>query len=76
MCFSRITLKFNECDTPALLLDMEVAERNIKRMGEYFRDKKVHHRPHVKVHKSPILAQKQIGQVRTGSLAQNSAKRR
>ena len=60
MCFSRITLNFSECDTPALLLDMEVAERNIKRMGEYFRDKKVHHRPHVKVHKSPILAQKQI----------------
>jgi len=53
-------LKFDECDTPALLLDMDVAERNITRMGEFFRGKKVHHRPHVKVHKSPYLAQKQI----------------
>ena len=55
-----VTLKSTEYDTPALLLDMDVAELNIKRMGDYFRGKKVHHRPHVKVHKSPILAHKQI----------------
>jgi D-serine deaminase-like pyridoxal phosphate-dependent protein len=47
-------------DTPALVLDIEVAERNIARMSEYFRDKKAHLRPHVKVHKSPLLAHKQI----------------
>ena len=47
-------------DTPALVLDIEVAERNIRRMGEYFRGKKAHLRPHVKVHKSPFLAHKQI----------------
>jgi len=53
-------LNVQEYDTPALILDIEAAERNIKRMGEYFRGKKVHLRPHVKVHKSPFLAQKQI----------------
>jgi len=53
-------LKVHEYDTPALILDIEAAERNIKRMGEYFRGKKVHLRPHVKVHKSPFLAHKQI----------------
>ena len=53
-------MKFTEYDTPALLLDMEATERNIKRMGEFFQGKKVHHRPHVKVHKSPFLAHKQI----------------
>ena len=53
-------MKVHECDTPALVLDIEAAERNIKRMGEYFRGKKVHLRPHVKVHKSPFLAHKQI----------------
>jgi D-serine deaminase-like pyridoxal phosphate-dependent protein len=53
-------LKLNECDTPALVLDMDVAERNIERMGQYFRGKKAHLRPHVKVHKSPLLAHKQI----------------
>lgn len=47
-------------DTPALILDIEVVERNIKRMGEYFRGRKTHLRPHVKVHKSPFLAHKQI----------------
>ena len=40
-----------EIDTPALLLDMECAERNIARMSECFRGKKAHLRPHVKVHK-------------------------
>jgi len=53
-------LNVQEYDTPALILDIEAAERNIKRMGEYFRGKKVHLRPHVKVHKSPFLAHKQI----------------
>jgi D-serine deaminase-like pyridoxal phosphate-dependent protein len=53
-------LKIQEYDTPALVLDIEAAERNIKRMAEYYRGKKVHLRPHVKVHKSPFLAHKQI----------------
>jgi len=53
-------LKLVEYDTPALVLDIEVAESNIKRMGEYFQGKKAHLRPHVKVHKSPLLAHKQI----------------
>lgn len=53
-------MKLVEYDTPALVLDIEVAESNIRRMGEYFRGKKAHLRPHVKVHKSPFLAHKQI----------------
>ena len=53
-------MNVQEYDTPALILDIDAAERNIKRMGEYFRGKKVHLRPHVKVHKSPFLAHKQI----------------
>jgi len=53
-------LSVQECDTPALILDIGAAERNIKRMGEYFRGKRVHLRPHVKVHKSPFLANMQI----------------
>ncbi len=46
--------------TPALLLDMDAVERNIKKMAEYFHGKKATHRPHVKVHKSPFIAHKQI----------------
>ena len=49
-----------EIDTPALVLDVDVLERNIARMAEYLRGRKSKIRPHVKVHKSPVLAKKQI----------------
>ena len=55
-----MVLRAVDCDTPALLLDMDAAERNIKRMAAYFRGTSASLRPHVKVHKSPWLAQKQI----------------
>jgi D-serine deaminase-like pyridoxal phosphate-dependent protein len=53
-------MKAYECDTPALLLDMDAAERNIEKMAAYFRGKQAHLRPHAKVHKSPWLAQKLV----------------
>jgi len=49
-----------QIDTPALVLDVDILERNIARMAEYLRGRKSKLRPHVKVHKSPILAKKQI----------------
>jgi len=49
-----------EYETPVLLLDVDAADRNIRRMGEFFSGKKAALRPHVKVHKSPWLAKKQI----------------
>ena len=53
-------MKVQDYDTPALIVDIDTVDRNINRMGEYFRGKKVHLRPHVKVHKSPYFAHKQI----------------
>lgn len=53
-------MRASDCDTPALLLDMDAAERNIEKMATYFRGTSASLRPHVKVHKSPWLAQKQI----------------
>ena len=53
-------MKANDCDTPALLLDMDAADRNIERMASFFHGKKAVLRPHAKVHKSPWLAQKLI----------------
>lgn len=52
--------KSSQADTPALLLDLDAAEKNIRQMSDYFRSKKAYLRPHVKVHKSPFLAHKQI----------------
>jgi len=47
-------------DTPALLVDMDALERNIRRMSDYFRGKKASLRPHVKGHKSPFIAHMQL----------------
>ena len=49
-----------QIDTPALVLDVDILERNIARMAEYLRGRRAKLRPHVKVHKSPVLAKKQI----------------
>ncbi len=53
-------MKSNRIDTPVLLLDLDALDRNIQRMGSYFRGRKVSLRPHVKVHKSPFIAHKQL----------------
>jgi D-serine deaminase-like pyridoxal phosphate-dependent protein len=49
-----------EVTTPALLLDLPVAQRNIRTMAEKFRELPAELRPHIKVHKCPQLARMQI----------------
>jgi len=49
-----------EVETPALLLDIEAAEFNIRKMADWYRDKKCNLRPHIKTHKLPLIAHKQI----------------
>ena len=53
-------MKLSDYDTPALVLDMEALEHNIKRMSEYFHGKKATLRAHTKIHKSPFVAHMQI----------------
>jgi 3-hydroxy-D-aspartate aldolase len=50
----------DEITTPALLLDLSVARRNIETMAAKFRELPAALRPHIKVHKSPHLARMQI----------------
>ena len=50
----------HELVTPALILDLDVARRNIQFMAEHLRGLKARLRPHVKVQKSPELAYLQI----------------
>lgn len=57
---STASIPITEYETPVLLLDVDIADRNIKKMGEFFRGTKAALRPHTKVHKSPWLAKKQI----------------
>jgi D-serine deaminase-like pyridoxal phosphate-dependent protein len=49
-----------EVITPALILDLEKAKRNIETMAAKFRALPAELRPHIKVHKSPQLARMQV----------------
>lgn len=54
-------MRLAEVDTPALLIDLEAFERNLRRMAEVVPPHgRVRLRPHAKTHKSPIIAHKQI----------------
>jgi len=53
-------MQYKDLDTPALLLDLDMMEKNIRRMSEYFSTRKAKLRPHVKNHKTPIIARKEI----------------
>src|ERR1700692_317891 len=46
--------------TPALLLDLPVARRNIAKMADRLKKMPAKLRPHIKVHKSPELARMQV----------------
>jgi len=50
-----------EIVTPALLIDLDVLDRNIRTMADYYRGKKsASLRPHQKGHRLPAIARKQI----------------
>src|SRR2546423_13462933 len=51
----------NELITPALMLDIDAAQRNIDRMASELKELgKATIRPHYKTHKSPDLARRQL----------------
>lgn len=49
-----------ELDTPALLINLDIMESNIQKMANYFSKVNTELRPHIKTHKTPIIAHKQI----------------
>lgn len=50
----------HELDTPALLVDLDVMERNLRRAAEYARAHELRLRPHTKTHKIPALGRMQL----------------
>ena len=46
-----------EIQTPALVLDLDALERNIKKMGDYAKAHGMRHRVHGKMHKSVDVAE-------------------
>jgi D-serine deaminase-like pyridoxal phosphate-dependent protein len=56
-----VGLHKKDLDTPALLVDMDAVERNVKKMAEYFKSLGIQLRPHAKVYKAtPQFAWMQI----------------
>jgi D-serine deaminase-like pyridoxal phosphate-dependent protein len=49
-----------ELDTPAIVIDLDVAESNIRRMQDFANENGVSVRPHSKTNKSPYWAWKQV----------------
>ncbi|HYT14238.1 MAG TPA: alanine racemase [Candidatus Nitrosopolaris sp.] len=57
---SAIGRKRHDLITPALILDLPVARRNIAKMADRIKTMPARLRPHIKVHKSPELARMQV----------------
>ncbi len=57
-----VGMHVDEVETPALLIDLDPFERNLRRLADAVTasGNKVKLRPHAKTHKSPIIAQKQM----------------
>lgn len=51
---------FANIDTPAVVIDVALAERNIRRFQDYADSHGLKLRPHIKTHKLPIFAKAQI----------------
>jgi D-serine deaminase-like pyridoxal phosphate-dependent protein len=53
-------MKISEIETPAVLVDLDVMERNLARVAGYAKDHSLRLRPHTKTHKSPQIARRQL----------------
>ena len=53
-------LRVSQVHTPVPVIDVDVLERNLRRVVETCRSHHVAYRPHVKTHKMTVLARKQI----------------
>jgi len=59
-------MHISELETPAVIVDLDVMERNLSRMADYCRAHQLLLRPHTKSHKIPELAKRQIASGATG----------
>lgn len=55
-----MSVRISELPTPALCVDLDVFERNLARMHGFFAGRACDVRPHVKAHKTPAIARRQV----------------
>jgi D-serine deaminase-like pyridoxal phosphate-dependent protein len=53
-------MNFSELDTPALIVDLDIFDRNLARVADYASAHNLRLRPHTKTHKSPEIARRQM----------------
>ena len=49
-------MRLDDLETPAMIIDVEVMEDNLRRMAAYAERHELALRPHIKTHKMPHLA--------------------
>src|ERR1700730_3935887 len=57
---AEIGMPLDEVDTPALVIDLDAFERNLRRLSESVPRRPGQAPPHAKTHKCPIIALKQV----------------
>src|ERR1700682_3902207 len=57
---AEIGMPLDEVDTPALVIDLDAFERNLRRLADRIAGSPVKARPHAKTHKCPVIALKQV----------------
>ena len=53
-------MHISELDTPAVLIDLDVLERNLRRAQDYLSSHGIQFRPHMKTHKIPEIGRMQV----------------
>jgi D-serine deaminase-like pyridoxal phosphate-dependent protein len=53
-------MTIHDLETPALIVDLDIMERNLARTAAYARESRLRLRPHTKTHKTPDLARRQL----------------
>src|SRR5215212_11211252 len=56
----------SDLDTPAVIVDLDIMDRNLSRMAAYCREHELLLRPHTKTHKIPELAKRQLAHAAPG----------
>lgn len=53
-------MRIEDLDTPAVVIDRRIAEANLRRAQEHAEEQAVRLRPHIKTHKLPLFARRQV----------------
>ena len=53
-------MHISELDTPALVIDLDIMERNLRRVADYTKEHHLRLRPHTKTHKVPAVGRRQL----------------